>query len=599
VNPFAIALVSAILAAPSAGALTETSDPGPGYLSLTSDPGSTALTSISDPGPSDLRDRVERFTADRAALYRRYDVDSPTRHARLRTFYREWEEALDRTEYDGLNLQGKIDYQLLRNRLGYEVRRLDMDGERYREALTLLPFLPSLIHLHETRRNLEPVDPRESARILNEATASVNEIRRSLEGGLRGETGASSVSPVAARRASARAEEIRRALSEWYGFHHGSDPLFTWWVSTPYETFHRVFTGYVTFLREQVAGVVEGTEGDIIGDPIGEAALLLDLEAELIPYAPNELIRIAQRELAWGLGEMRRASRELGYGDDWHAALEHVKTLHVEPGRQTELVVELAREAEEFLESRELITIDPLAKEIWRMEMLSAERQRFAPFFLGGETVQVAFPTLEQSHDEKSMSLRANNRHFSRAVVQHELIPGHHLQGYMTQRYSTHRAAFATPFWGEGWALHWEFLLWDLDFPRGPEDRIGMLFWRNHRAARIIFSLSFHLGTMTPEEAIDFLVEQVGHERNSAAAEVRRSFEGDYSPLYQVAYMIGGLQFRQLYRDLVESGQMTSRDFHDHILKAGRIPVEMVRASLTSQAPPRDFVSNWRFYPHD
>jgi hypothetical protein len=294
---------------------------------------------------------------------------------------------------------------------------------------------------------------------------------------------------------------------------------------------------------------------------------------------------------------MRRASRELGHGDDWHAALEHVKSLHVEPGRQTELVVELAREAEEFLESRDLITVDPLAKEIWRMEMLSAERQRFAPFFLGGETVRVAFPTLEQSHDEKSMSLRANNEHFSRAVVQHELIPGHHLQGFMTQRYSTHRAAFATPFWGEGWALHWEFLLWDLDFPRGPEDRIGMLFWRNHRAARIIFSLSFHLGTMSPEEAIDFLVEQVGHERNSAAAEVRRSFEGDYSPLYQVAYMIGGLQFRQLHRDLVESGHMTNRDFHDHILKAGRIPVEMVRASLTGQAPPRDFVSNWRFYP--
>jgi hypothetical protein len=526
-------------------------------------------------------------------------VDSPTRHHRLRAFYQGWEEALDQVDYERLNLQGKIDYQLLRNRLGYEVRRLDMEGDRFQEALTLLPFLPSLIHLHETRRNLEPVDPRASARILNEATSAIHEIRRSLEGGLRGEMGRVSVSPVAARGAVARAGEIRRAISEWYDFHHGFDPLFTWWVSSPYEAFNRAFSGYVTFLRERVAGMVEGTEGDIVGDPIGEAALLLDLEAELIPYTPGELVRIAEKELAWGLDEMRRASRELGFGDDWHAALEHVKTLHVEPGRQTELVVELAREAEAFLESRDLITVDPLAKEIWRMEMLSAERQRFAPFFLGGETVRVAFPTVEQSHDEKSMSLRANNQHFSRAVVHHELIPGHHLQGFMTQRYATHRSAFATPFWGEGWALYWEFLLWDLDFARGPEDRMGMLFWRNHRAARIIFSLSFHLETMTPEEAIDFLVEQVGHERNSAAAEVRRSFEGDYPPLYQVAYMIGGLQFRQLHRDLVESGRMSNRDFHDHILKAGRIPVEMVRASLTGEAPPRDFLSTWRFYPLD
>jgi hypothetical protein len=599
VNFFAIALVSAILAAPSADALTEMLHPGLGDLALIAGPGPSPLTVTSDPGPSDLRDRVERFTADRAALYRRYDVDSPVRHQRLRTFYREWEGALDRVDYDELNLQGKIDYQLLRNRLGYEVRRLDLEGERYHEALTLLPFLPALIHLHETRRNLEPVDPRESARVLNQATAAILEVRRSLEGAIRGDTGGTSVSPVAARRALARAEEIRQALSEWFGFHHGFDPLFTWWVSTPYETFDGALSGYVTFLRDRVAGVVEGTEGDIVGDPIGEAALLLDLEAELIPYSPGELVRIAEKELAWGLEEMRRASRELGFGDDWHAALEHVKTLHVEPGRQTQLVVDLAREAEEFLETRDLITVDPLAKEIWRMEMLSAERQRFAPFFLGGETVRVAFPTMEQTHDQKTMSLRANNEHFSRAVVQHELIPGHHLQGYMTQRYATHRSAFATPFWGEGWALHWEFLLWDLGFARGPEDRMGMLFWRNHRAARIIFSLSFHLGTMSPDEAIDFLVEQVGHERNSAAAEVRRSFEGDYSPLYQVAYMIGGLQFRQLHRDLVESGQMSNRDFHDHILKAGRIPVEMVRASLTGQAPPRDFVSSWRFYHLD
>ena len=576
-NLFAIALVYALLGAPSAN----------------------THPVASEPGPSDLRQQVERFTADRAALHRRYDVDSPTRHDRLRSFYGEWEETLDRTDYDGLNLQGKIDYQLLLNRLRYEVRRLDMDRERYQEAVAPLPFLPALIGLHETRRTLDPVNPREAARVLNEVTASIHEIRRTLEAGLSREGSTGLVSPVVARRAVVRTGEIQRAISEWFAFYHGFDPLFTWWVSQPYETFQRALAGYVAFLRDGVAGIEEGTEGDIIGDPIGEAALLLDLEAELIPYTPDELISIAQRELAWGLGEMRRASRELGYGDDWHAALEHVKSLHVEPGRQTELVVELAREAEEFLESRDLITVDPLAKEIWRMEMLSAERQRFAPFFLGGETVRVAFPTLEQSHDEKSMSLRANNEHFSRAVVQHELIPGHHLQGFMTQRYSTHRAAFATPFWGEGWALHWEFLLWDLDFPRGPEDRIGMLFWRNHRAARIIFSLSFHLGTMTPEEAIDFLVEQVGHERNSAAAEVRRSFEGDYSPLYQAAYMIGGLQFRQLHRDLVESGHMTNRDFHDHILKAGRIPVEMVRASLTGQAPSRDFVSNWRFYPLD
>jgi hypothetical protein len=41
---------------------------------------------------------------------------------------------------------------------------------------------------------------------------------------------------------------------------------------------------------------------------------------------------------------------------------------------------------------------------------------------------------------------------------------------------------------------------------------------------------------------------------------------------------------------------MTNRAFHDAVLKENRIPIEMVRASLTKQKLTRDFVSNWKFY---
>src|SRR4029079_11724293 len=98
-----------------------------------------------------------------------------------------------------------------------------------------------------------------------------------------------------------------------------------------------------------------------------------------------------------------------------------------------------------------------------------------------------------------------------------------------------------------------------------------------------------HLGKMTPEQAIQFLVDTVDFERANAEAEVRRSFNGSYPPLYQVAYMIGGLQFRALHRELVESGRMTNRQFHDAILQGGRMPVEMVRARLENLPLKRDY----------
>jgi uncharacterized protein (DUF885 family) len=200
------------------------------------------------------------------------------------------------------------------------------------------------------------------------------------------------------------------------------------------------------------------------------------------------------------------------------------------------------------------------------------------------------------AHEQKMMSMRGNNIHFSRATVHHELIPGHHLQGFMAARYRAHRALFSTPFWTEGWALYWEMLLWDMNFARSPENRIGMLFWRMHRCARIIFSLSFHLEKMTPQECIDLLVKRVGHEVDNATAEVRRSFAGNYGPLYQCAYLLGGLQIRAMHKELVDSGKMTNRAFHDAILKENRIPIEMVRASLTKQRLTRDFSSSWKFY---
>src|SRR5688572_20559069 len=122
---------------------------------------------------------------------------------------------------------------------------------------------------------------------------------------------------------------------------------------------------------------------------------------------------------------MAKAAKELGY-DDWKQALEHVKSRHVAPGQQPKLVVELADEAIDYVTRNDLVTVPDLARRDWRMTMLDPKAQLQAPFFLGGEDVWIAFPTADMPYDKKLDSLRGNNRHFSRAVVHHELIPGHH-----------------------------------------------------------------------------------------------------------------------------------------------------------------------------
>lgn len=602
----------------------------------------TAAMDELDTSRSEMRALIERYIQDRGSLLRVYPLRlSPARAERMKRFHSEWRDKLAALNFASMSNDGRVDYVLFKNHLDYELLQLDIESKRREEMAPLIPFSAAIIELEETRRAMQPVDSRRAADVLNKLKTQIAETQRRVEAGLpaapgRGARGAESAAqektePIQVKKAVANrglgaVSSLRGTLRSWFTFYNEYDPIFTWWCAVPYREADEALNAYSTFLAERVLGLRlqpearaaqpqagpggqrrpaadrpavaarPGDTSDIIGDPIGHDALMAELAYEMIPYTPEELIAIARKELAWCENEMKKASRELGYGDDWHKALEHVKNLHVEPGRQPDLIRDLALEATKYVEENDLLTVPPLAKEDWRIEMMSAERQLVSPFFLGGDNIIVSYPTASMSHEQKLMSMRGNNPHFSRATVHHELIPGHHLQGFMTARYKPYRSVFSTPFWGEGWALYWELLLWDRGFAKTPENRIGMLFWRMHRCARIIFSLSFHLEKMTPQECIDFLVERVGHERENATAEVRRSFDGSYGPLYQAAYLLGGLQFYSLQKELVGSGKMTNKQFHDAILREGRIPVEMVRAILTQQPPPREFKSTWKFY---
>jgi hypothetical protein len=329
----------------------------------------------------------------------------------------------------------------------------------------------------------------------------------------------------------------------------------------------------------------------------GREGLIRDLQDELIPYTPEQLIVLAEKEFAWCENEMRKASREMGFGDDWKKALEKTKTMHPPPGGQPAMIRDLLVEAVDYVRSRNLVTIPQVDAESQHMIMMTPERQLVNPFFTGGTQMSVSYPTNTMEFDAREQSMRGNNRPWSHATAFHEMLPGHNLVSYFTQRFNGYRPSLdGGPFYGEGWAVYWELLLYDMGFDRTPEDRVGALFWRMFRCARIIFSLRFHMGQWSPQECIDFLVDRVGHERDNATAEVRRSFEGGYSPLYQAGYLLGGLQLYSLHKEIVDSKQMSSRAFHDEILRLGSMPIALIRVSLTKQKLNRDMDIDWRFY---
>ncbi len=547
-----------------------------------------------------LIDLLNDYQADRRGIDEFYAMsfDGPSLD-RLAALEADAAARLAATDFAALDQQGKIDYLLFRTLLESQAADLTLRRQRLAEMAPLIPFADTIAALERARVGIEPVDFEHAAAILDTLDEEVAAVRARIEKGRQEDNAEEDrlvVGPGLAHRAAGMVRELSRTLNSWHAYYDGYKPEFGWWVDAPFADARGALDEYANYLSGTVAGTTGGDDDPLIGDPIGREKLLADLRAEWIPYTPEELLAIADAQFAWCEAEMLKASQEMGHGDDWHAALEAVKQDHVAPGEQDELVAFLAQEAIDFVTERDMVTIPPLAAELWRVEMIPPRSQRTYPFaFYGGNHVGVAYPTDEMSHDDKLMSMRGNNRHFTRAVVHHELIPGHHLQGFIAQRERPYRRAFSTPFLGEGWCLYWEMVLYDAGFPQSPEDRIGMLFWRMHRCARIIVSLKFHLREMSPGEMIDFLVDRVGHERSGATSEVRRFVGGEYSPLYQCAYMIGGLQIRALRGELVGPDRLTERAFHDAVLAHNSIPIELIRAGLTGQELHPDTRPAWRF----
>jgi uncharacterized protein (DUF885 family) len=576
---------------------------------------------------SELRDAVPRYTADRQLLLRFHNVQgSAMRIAAQENFADGWLQALARLDFDRLSQEAKVDYILLANRIKADRQQATAEARLVQQLSPLVPFAQDMAALQEARQRTEFVAADAAVQAIDALTARVKSAHAALTGGsVRG-------SNIEMAEAAGQVDALRTALGDWFNFYRGYDPSFTATAPSPYQALNAALDEYVALLRSRAGNAAavtfsgrggpeqtgrgggrgggqnpggRGAAPDvaqplvlgepITGTPAGRETLLALLEREMIVYTPEQLIEIGNREYAWTENEMKKASRDMGFGDNWRAALEKVKNAYVAPGGQPALVRNLALQAERFIRERDLLTVPPIVTDTWRMQMMSPQTMRTAPFFLGGESIQVSYPVVGMSEELATMIMKGNGPHLSHATVFHELIPGHGLQGYMAQRYNQHRSLFSTPFYGEGWALYLEMLMWDLGFHATPEDRIGALFWRMHRAARIVFTMNWQMGRWTPEQCVEFLVSN-GHERYTAEGEVRGHIRNS-PPLYQISYLMGALQLWSIYQDVVvQQKAMTAKQFNDRVLRGGSMPIEMVRALLTGQKLTRDYRAQWKFY---
>ncbi|MEO2051640.1 MAG: DUF885 family protein [Allomuricauda sp.] len=278
---------------------------------------------------SKLADLIDEFRADDWGLNHVYIMkESEEYYQRFSKFYEDWSKRMDDLEFGSLSQQEKVDYILLKNLVTKGDYFLSNDYNEFKAVANVMDLGKELVPFIQERRRGKKPDSKQLAGHMQDAAKAIA-----------AETEARKNKPFkdwqTAEKASNVVLSFQKTLEEAYEFYYGYDPDFTWWVEQPFKSLNENLKAYAEFLKNNYSeNSVKDDGSGIIGKPIGKAALMESLAMEFIPYTPEQLIQTAEKQFDWCKKEMIKASRELGYGDDWKAALEHVKNTYVPAGEQ-------------------------------------------------------------------------------------------------------------------------------------------------------------------------------------------------------------------------------------------------------------------------
>jgi hypothetical protein len=298
------------------------------YLLATAQPNPAPLANI-NPQTSDVHFLMTQYSADRGSLNRFYTVEnSPERRERFQKLNTDFLKQLEKMNFNQLSVDSQVDYVLFQRTIQVDQRELAEEAAEVEKIKAWFPFADKFYALEKLRRRGTTMNGEQVARDLTQWGRDIAEARKAAEK-------LEKIDPALAQRAEGTANGLRAALKSVYEFYNNYDPQFTWWVPEPYRKTDSLLAGYAALFakKAKVPPPVKEDGSGIVGVAVGRDALLQQLAFEYIPYSPEELIEIANKEFAWCDRELLKASREMGFGDNWKAAQEKVKNSIVPVGK--------------------------------------------------------------------------------------------------------------------------------------------------------------------------------------------------------------------------------------------------------------------------
>lgn len=316
---------------------------------------------------------------------------------------------------------------------------------------------------------------------------------------------------------------------------------------------------------------------------MGEEMFHKVIELKHLGLSVTEIRELGDTYLDWCKKRLEELAEEIKPGAGVEEVREIVKSDHPENFDQVlEKYRESVAESRRFVQENGMIDI-PAGEKLTVVETPEYLRNTipFAAYMMPGkydkeqEGIYIVTPV-----EDKPELLKEHSYAGIVNTSVHEGYPGHHLQLTVSNMNpSLTQVLVHSTETVEGWAHYCEDWMKDKGFDDTPEARFVQTIDILWRAARIIVDVDLHTKKMTMEQAIDFLVDNVGMERPSAVAEVKRY---TMYPTYQLCYLIGKHLIVGLKEEIKErmGDKFTDTFFHNTFLASGSLPVYLTRQTF-------------------
>jgi uncharacterized protein (DUF885 family) len=321
---------------------------------------------------------------------------------------------------------------------------------------------------------------------------------------------------------------------------------------------------------------------------IGEENFEKLIELRELDLTPIQILEMGKKYLKENKKELERISKLIDVNLSMKEIVKKVKSEHPQ---NFEMVLNSYREAigkaKAYIAKAGVVTIpsDEAVRVVPTPEF-EVHLMPFAGMYPPPRFEKEKLGIFTVSPPANEQMLKEHNYYSILNTTVHEAYPGHHLQlTCATYNPSLIRAltisVTATEFI-EGWAHYCEDYMDELGYSNDPKVRLIRTIDMIWRACRVIIDVRLSQGLIKFDEAVDFLVQNTGMEKEGAVKEVRMYTK---NPGYFLSYLVGKHMLKEVKERYKEKmgDKYSDRSFHDSLLYSGSLPIKYQKKILLGE----------------